>query len=87
MTPISLDNFSIRLGERVLLKNCSFSLESHASAVIMGPTGTGKSVFLKSIAGILSTKIFTFEGAMKVNGIPAYFNHKLGRRPDRKSVV
>ena len=78
MTPISLNNFSIRLGERVLLKNCSFSLEQHASAVIMGPTGTGKSVFLKSVAGILSTKIFTFEGGMKVNGIPAYFNHKLG---------
>ena len=53
MTPISLNNFSIRLGERVLLKNCSFSLEQHASAVIMGPTGTGKSVFLKSVAGIL----------------------------------
>ena len=77
MTPVSLNNFSIHLGKRVLLKNCSLSIEPNSSSVIMGPTGTGKSVFLKSIAGILSTKVFTFEGSMKVNGIDAYNGHKL----------
>ena len=76
MTPIALNNFSIHLGERELLKNCNFSLEAGVSTVIMGPTGTGKSVFLKSIAGILSTQIFTFDGAMKVNGFDAYVNGK-----------
>ena len=77
MTPVSLNNFSIHLGKRTLLKNCTFSLEPNSSSVIMGPTGTGKSVFLKSIAGILSTKVFTFEGSMKVNGIDAYNGRKL----------
>lgn len=76
MTPIALNNFSIHLGERELLKNCNFTLEAGVSTVIMGPTGTGKSVFLKSIAGILSTQIFTFAGGMKVNGFDAYANGK-----------
>ncbi|MGI5173960.1 ATP-binding cassette domain-containing protein [Treponema sp. OMZ 840] len=74
MKPISLDNFSIKLGKRILLKDSNFSIEPNSSAVIMGPTGTGKSVFLQSIAGILSTKIFTFSGTMKVNGFDAYVN-------------
>jgi peptide/nickel transport system ATP-binding protein len=76
MTPIELDNFSIHLGSRITLRNCSFKVESGSSTVIMGPTGTGKSVFLKSIAGILSTQVFTFEGGMKVNGLPGYFGGK-----------
>jgi ABC-type multidrug transport system ATPase subunit len=62
-----------------MLTNCNFSVEEGASAVIMGPTGTGKSVFLKSIAGILSTQVFTFGGGMKVNGFSAYSD---GRKLD-----
>lgn len=72
MTPIQLSNFSIHLGDRITLKNCSFTIAEGTSTVIMGPTGTGKSVFLKSIAGILSTQTFTFEGGMKVNGLDGY---------------
>ena len=64
MTPIELNNFSIHLGKRITLKKCNFSIAEGSSTVIMGPTGTGKSVFLKSIGGILSTQIFTFEGSM-----------------------
>lgn len=79
MTPVSLHNFSIHLGARMTLKDCNFSVEAGSSTVIMGPTGTGKSVFLKSIAGILSTQVFTFEGEMKVNGFPAYSD---GRKLD-----
>jgi len=79
MTPISLHRFSIHLGQRVLLRNCDFSIEAGSSTVIMGPTGTGKSVFLKSIAGILPTKIFSFEGDMQVNGFNAY---SAGRKLD-----
>ena len=68
MTPIELNNFSIHLGKRITLKKCNFSIAEGSSTVIMGPTGTGKSVFLKSIGGILSTQIFTFEGSMKITG-------------------
>lgn len=76
MTPIELKNFTIHLGKRITLKNCTFDIKEGSSTVIMGPTGTGKSVFLKSVAGILSTQTFTFEGDMKVNGLPAYVKGK-----------
>ena len=79
MTPVQLNNFSIHLGDRITLRNCNFTLEAGSSTVIMGPTGTGKSVFLKSIAGILSTQTFTFEGGMKINGLDGYIG---GRKLD-----
>ena len=76
VVPVSLKNFSINLGDRVMLKSCDLQLEKSSSTVIMGPTGTGKSVFLKSIAGILSTKLFSFGGTMDINGITGYKDGK-----------
>ena len=69
MDPIILENFEIHLHDRVTFKKNTFSIPAGTSTVIMGPTGTGKSVFLKSIAGILPTNVFTFQGNLKVNGI------------------
>ncbi len=74
--PVELENFSIYLGKRCMLKDCNLNFNKGTSTVIMGITGTGKSVFLKSIAGILSTQLFTFEGTMKINGITGYENGK-----------
>ena len=74
MRPIELTDFCIHLRERTTFKKTSFAIESGTASVIMGPTGTGKSVFLKSIAGILPMNIFKFEGSMKVNGIDAYID-------------
>ena len=76
MIPVELKDFCIHLGERTTLKKTAFNIEAGTSTVIMGTTGTGKSVFLKSIAGILPMNIFRFEGSMKVNGIDAYVNGK-----------
>lgn len=76
MTPIELKDFCIHLGDRITLKKSSFSIEEGTSTVIMGPTGTGKSVFLKSIAGILPTTVFSFEGNLKINGIDGYIDGK-----------
>ena len=57
MNPIILKDFSIHLYDRITLKKTNLEIEAGTSTVIMGPTGTGKSVFLKSIAGISSTAI------------------------------
>lgn len=76
MTPIVLEDFCIHLNERITLKKSNFEIEAGTSTVIMGPTGTGKSVFLKSVAGILPTNIFKFEGSMKINGIEGYKDGK-----------
>lgn len=76
MVPIQLQDFCIHLNDRITLKKCTMSIEEGTSTVIMGPTGTGKSVFLKSVAGILPMTVFSFEGSLKVNGIDAYINGK-----------
>ncbi len=76
MTPIELNDFCIHLNERITLKKCSLKIEEGTSTVIMGPTGTGKSVFLKSVAGILPMNIFRFEGNLKINGLDGYIDGK-----------
>ncbi len=76
MTPIELNDFCIHLNERITLKKCSLKIEKGTSTVIMGPTGTGKSVFLKSVAGILPMNIFRFEGNLKINGLDGYIDGK-----------
>lgn len=76
MTPVSLRGFSIELGGRMLLAGSDFEPVMGGSTVIIGPTGTGKSVFLKAIAGILPNGIFRFSGSMSVNGISAYRSGK-----------
>ena len=72
MTPVSLNGFSIELGGRTLLCTSDFEPVVGGSTVVVGPTGTGKSVFLKAIAGILPNIVFRFTGSMKVHGIDAY---------------
>lgn len=76
MKPVEFIDFSIHLGDRITLKHSNFSLDEGTSTVIMGVTGTGKSVLLKSIAGILPMNIFTFEGSQKVNGLDSYVDGK-----------
>lgn len=77
MTPVEIKNFAIHLGKnRVTLKPTSLNIEAGSSTVIIGQTGMGKSVLLKSVAGILPSDVFTFEGDMNINGIHAYAKGK-----------
>ncbi len=72
--PISLSGFSIFLGERPLVKESDFALAPGSSSVVIGPTGVGKSVLLKAVAGLLPTRTFRLGGSMRVQGIDAYVN-------------
>ena len=72
--PIALSGFSIFLGERPLVKESSFAPAPGSSSVVIGPTGVGKSVLLKTIAGLLPTRTFRLGGSMRVQGIDAYVN-------------
>lgn len=71
-TPLSLKSFSIDLGKRRLLDRADFSPASGGSSVIIGPTGAGKSVFLRAVAGFLPLNVFTLGGGMSILGIEAY---------------
>jgi len=70
--PVSLHGFSIFLGERPLVREVDFAPPRGSSSVVIGPTGVGKSVLLKSIAGLLLARTFRLGGSMRVQGIDAY---------------
>ena len=70
--PVSLQGFSIFLGERPLLREIDFTPAKGSSTVIIGQTGVGKSVLLKTVAGLLPAGAFRLGGSMRVQGIDAY---------------
>jgi phospholipid/cholesterol/gamma-HCH transport system ATP-binding protein len=53
MALIELRNISKRFGHLVVLNNLSLSIEEGQSIVILGASGSGKSVMLKHIVGLL----------------------------------
>ena len=51
-------------GDQVVLRSISFSVEAGESVAIIGRSGTGKSVLIKHLVGLLSPD----EGAVRVEG-------------------
>ena len=49
---IELQNVTVVLGGKEILKNVSFKVEHGEILVIIGPSGSGKTVLLKTIAGV-----------------------------------
>lgn len=49
---LSCDNISKSFGTDVIIKSCSFNIEDHEKAAIVGINGAGKSTLLKIITGI-----------------------------------
>lgn len=52
MNILTVDNISVRFGERKLFSNASFYLQEGEKAGVIGINGTGKSTLLKIIAGL-----------------------------------
>jgi phospholipid/cholesterol/gamma-HCH transport system ATP-binding protein len=50
---IQLDNVSIQFADEIILKNISVEVPKGEAFVLIGPSGQGKSVLLKLMAGIL----------------------------------
>lgn len=76
---IELSNVHKVFGPKVVLDGVSVSIGKAESLVIIGGSGTGKSVMLKSILGILRPE----EGSIKVDG-----EEVIGMRPrDRERVM
>ncbi len=61
---IRLDNVARRFGSRVVLDGVSFDVPDGATTVLMGRSGSGKSVLLKHIVGLLAPD----DGAVLVDG-------------------
>jgi phospholipid/cholesterol/gamma-HCH transport system ATP-binding protein len=61
---VELENVEVKFGETVVHKNISLKLHSGEVVTILGPSGTGKTVLLKLIIGLLSPT----KGKVKVMG-------------------
>jgi peptide/nickel transport system ATP-binding protein len=75
-SPIALEGFSIRLGPRLLADSIDLAPETGSSSVIIGPTGVGKSVLLKALAGLLPASPFKLSGSVSIHGLRAYKDGK-----------
>lgn len=53
MTAIEFRNVTKRFGARIVLDGLSFAVEKGETFAIVGPSGTGKSVTLKHVAGLV----------------------------------
>ncbi|WP_292895362.1 MULTISPECIES: heme ABC transporter ATP-binding protein [unclassified Nitratireductor] len=60
---IEVDNLSVRVGRKPILRNVSLSVKPGTVTAIVGPNGSGKTTFLKAISGDLP-----FEGEVLING-------------------
>lgn len=61
---IKVDDLSIRINNRVLVKNVSFSIEEGEAVLLSGANGIGKSTLLKSIMHLQESNIFV-NGSIK----------------------
>ncbi len=61
---IELHNVTVSFGKETILKNVNLSVEAGENLCIVGPSGHGKSVLLKTIAGLIDPT----EGEVRIEG-------------------
>ncbi len=52
MNLLEVKNVSLRFGQETVLEHCNFQLQAGEHVALMGPSGSGKSSFLKVISGL-----------------------------------
>jgi ABC-type Fe3+/spermidine/putrescine transport system ATPase subunit len=69
-TLVELDRFTLTAGGRVLLKDASAGFEPGRVTLLVGASGTGKSLMLRTIAGLLdaSHREVKAAGSVKIGG-------------------
>ncbi len=84
---LSVDNLSLIDSERTLFKHISFDLFQGEVLAIMGPSGIGKSMLSKAVAGFLPPDI-AVNGSILLNGCEVAQSTMLQRTQlERPSVI
>jgi phospholipid/cholesterol/gamma-HCH transport system ATP-binding protein len=60
---ITIENLSISFDDKIIIKNISLNIDSGKTLVVFGKNGSGKSVLLKAIAGLIRE----YNGSIKIN--------------------
>ncbi len=89
MKAIEINNLTVNLNGREVLKNITLSLDEGRFIGIVGPNGGGKTTLLRAILGLIkpsSGEIFVFgrhpEDVLKTGSIFGYLPQKLKVKPD-----
>ena len=53
LLPITVDNLSLALNDRVVIDHINCQIKANGITVIMGPNGSGKSLFLRCLHGLV----------------------------------
>ena len=70
---LSCNNISKSFGTDIIIKSCSFNIEDHEKAAIVGINGAGKSTTLRTISGLLKPKNGTIVfDDNHIEGMPAH---------------
>lgn len=60
---IDVEDLSVRVGRRLILRNVTLSVKPGTLTAIVGPNGSGKTTFLKAVSGDLP-----YDGDVRING-------------------
>lgn len=68
---IKFENVIKKFGDRTVLKGISFEVQKGEILFILGTSGTGKSVLLKNLVGLLKPD----GGSIFIDGVEVYKTH------------
>ncbi len=83
--PLATEQVRFAYSDKQILKNITLNLKKSQIVSIVGKSGSGKSTFLKLIAGIISTN---YKGKIRIFGAPKFLKKsKIGFVPQELSFI
>lgn len=61
---VSFKNVTIKLNDKIILKNLNFDIKENEKVFIVGKTGSGKTILFKTLIGF-----YEYEGSIKIGGV------------------
>ena len=79
---INVKNLSVSFGNNIILNNINLHLSKKESLVIIGKSGSGKSVLLKCLMGLLKPNL----GSIEINGIDIVKTNRTDKENALKNI-
>ena len=79
---INVQNLSVSFGNNVILNDINLHLSKKESLVIIGKSGSGKSVLLKCLMGLLKPNL----GSIEINGIDIVKSNRINKENALKDI-